>query len=753
MDFQIFQVLAMRRKGFLIQQAALAGFWVLLGAVLLAVPGQTSWPLALMLIIALLATLLLNTVRVWWLSSQVRRDRVLEGMLSYSPVLLWSFDPHGIVTRFHGRESILGDLSAAAVLNTDIRGHFSARSSFRESIERALKGESLTAFHELDRCYSRHHFRPFWSRTGALAGVDCVSVDITRERRLLDRVAVAQKLFDHAGDALVVADSRRRILTVNPAFTEVTRFPANEIIGLKLSFPTVEALGVHFYRTILRTLRAGNPWRGEIAARQKDGNAFAAVMTLVPIGNRRGDIVYYLAFLGNAAVLEESQDELRYLANHDALTGLPNRRLFLDRLNQAIRRARRWSRKLAIYFLDLDHFKTVNDTHGHAVGDVLLKEVAARLRRVVRESDTVARFAGDEFTILTEEVESDEQIHTIAEKILELFHEPFLIEGHTIHSGTSIGVATFPTDGAEAQELLKAADLAMYRAKEEGRGRYHAYSQHRYLIDHQERQMARVDLASALEGQELSLVYQPIVSIDCGEVIGCEALLRWNHRRYGVLLPGDFIAIAEEAGLMPSFGDWVLRTACSQILSWQQRGHPLTALSINLSRDQLCDPHFAQRLLAILTETGFAPAQLVLEMKENVVLECLENVTGLINTLSPHGIRFSIDDFGTGTSAYSYLKSLPVHLLKIDHRILNESRQPVGNDGFIRAMVSLADLMGLEVVVGGIEREPQERFLRELGCDLGQGYLYGHPLDADDFASLLTASSGGASPETRPSLH
>lgn len=743
----------MKRKGFLIQQAALAGFWVLLGAVLLIVPGQMGLSVVLILLLALPLTLLLNTVRVRWLSSHARRERVLEGMLSYSPVLLWSLDAQGIVTRFHGRESILGGkLDATRILNTDIRQHVTD-SSFRDSIDRAVKGESLTTFHEIGGGYSRHHFRPFWSPTGALAGVDCISVDITRERRLLDRVALAQKLFDHAGDALVVADSRRRILTVNPAFTEVTRFPADEIIGLKLSFPTVETHGVAFYRNILRTLRAGNPWRGDIAARQKDGRIFAAVMTVVPVGNRRDEIVYYLAFLGNAAVLEESQDELRYLANHDALTGLPNRRLFLDRLNQAIRRARRWGRKLAIYFLDLDHFKNVNDTHGHGVGDVLLQEVAVRLRRVVRESDTVARFAGDEFTILTEEVESDEQIHTIAEKILELFHEPFLIEGHTIHSGTSIGVATFPLDGSEAQELLKSADLAMYRAKERGRGRYHASSQHRYLLDHHERQRARVDLTSALEAQELSLAYQPIVSIDCGEVIGCEALLRWNHRRYGMLLPGDFMVIAEEAGLMLSFGDWVLQTACSQILSWQEQGYPLTLLSINLARDQLCDAGFGARLLTILATTGFAPAQLVLEMKENVVLEHLEAVTRLINTLSPHGIRFSIDDFGTGTSAYSYLKSLPVHLLKIDHRILNESRQPIGNDGFIRAMVSLADLMNLEVVVGGIEREPQERFLRELGCDLGQGYLYGHPLPAEDFTNLLTASSGGERPDERPPLH
>lgn len=740
----------MKRKGFLIQQAALVSLWLLAGGIV-ALLGRLSLWLTVLLSVGLALTLMLNAARMWWLSSRFRRDRVLESMLSYSPALLWAFNADGIVTRVHGQESILG---GEGILKTDIRQHFRQHAAFVESIDRALNGESLTVFHEIGPSCSRHHLRPFWSRTGQLSGVDCVSVDVTRERRLLDRVALAQKLFDHAGDALVVANGKRRILMVNPAFTEVTRFPAEEVVGLKLSFPTVQDQGVRFYRSLLRTLRAGLAWRGEIAARQKDGDAFTAVMTLIPVGNRRDELVYYLAFLGNAAVLEESQEELRYLANHDSLTGLPNRRLFLDRLNHAIRRARRWGRKLAIYFLDLDHFKSVNDQFGHAVGDVLLKEVAARLRKVVRESDTVARFAGDEFTILTEEVESDEQVHTIAEKILELFHEPFLIEEHTIHSGTSIGIATFPADGDEAADLLKAADLAMYRAKEEGRGQYHAYSQHRYLIDQKERQLARVELASALEDSALSLVYQPIVSIACGTIIGCEALLRWNHQQHGMLLPGDFIAIAEEEGLMPRFGDWVLRTACEQWLGWQKNGHSsLVILSINLSEDQVNDADFAPRLLAILEDTRFAPDQLVLEIKEGIVLDYLEETTQLIQHLSSHGIRFSIDDFGTGTSAYSYLNSLPVHLLKIDHHALHEPRQAVGNDSFIRAMVSLADLMGLQVVVGGIERKSQECFLQELGCAVGQGFLYGHPLRADDFADLLTASSGRSDTEQEPSLH
>lgn len=739
----------MKWKGFFIQQAALVSLWLLAGSVL-ALLGRLSLWLTMLLLIGLVISLMLNAFRVWWLSSRVRRDRVLESMLSYSPVLLWAFDADGIVTRVHGRESILG---GAVAPKSDIREHFQQHPAFLESIDRARKGESLTAFHEIGQSCSRHHFRPFWSRTGQLGGVECVSIDVTRERQLLDRVALAQKLFDHVGDALVVADSRRRILMINPAFSEVTRFPADEIIGLKLSFPTVKEQGVRFYRSVLRTLRSGQAWRGEIAARRKDGNAFAAVMTLIPVGNSCDELIYYLAFLGNAATLEESQEELRYLANHDSLTGLPNRRLFLDRLNHAIRRARRWGRQLAICFLDLDHFKSVNDQYGHAVGDSLLKEVAARLRKVVRESDTVARLSGDEFTILTEEVESEEQIHTIAEKILELFHEPFLIEGHTIHSGTSIGIATFPADGDEALELLKAADLAMYRAKEDGRGQYHAYSQHRYLVDQKERQLARVELSSALEDESLALTYQPIVSIACGTIIGCEALLRWNHQQHGMLLAGDFLAIAEEAGLMPAFGDWVLRTACEQWLAWRQRGHPLMILSVNLSADQVNDADFAARLLSILEETQFAPDQLVLEIREGIVLDHLDETTQLLRLLSSHGIRFSIDDFGTGTSAYSYLKSLPVHLLKIDHHSFNESRQAAGNDSFIRAMVSLAELMGLQVVVAGIERKSQECFLQELGCPLGQGFLYGHPLSAEDFSDLLTASSGRPETERQPVLY
>lgn len=735
----------MWRKGFLTQQAALLTLW-LLGVVTAVWQGWISSPLPPAVYVALVAVLGTHAALAWRISSRTQRAPVLENMLTYSPVLLWAFDVGGIVTRFHGQGSLVGALNADTVPGQDIRLFLEGHPEFLQSLDRALNGESLTVFHKVGTHHGRHHLRPFHSKDGALSGVECVSIDITRERHLQNQAALAQKLFEHAGDALVVADGKRRIVAANPSFCEVTRFPASEIIGLKLGFPAVEKQRVGYYRSMLRTLRTGQPWQGEIVAQQKNGNAFAAVMTLMPIINYRGEIAYYLAFLADAAVLEESRDELRYLANHDALTTLPNRRLFLDRLNQAIRRARRWGRKLSVYFLDLDHFKAVNDTHGHAVGDVLLKEVAYRLRDVVRESDTVARLAGDEFTILAEEMESDEQIHTMAEKILELFREPFEIEGHTIRSGTSIGVATYPADGEDALALLKAADLAMYRAKEEGRGRYHAYSRHRYLIDQAEQRLARVELASALKEGALALVYQPIVSINRAAIIGCEALLRWNHPRHGVLLPGDFITIAEEVGLMPGFGDWVLRTACEQVLEWQQRGYSLTMLAVNLSRGQLADRGLASRFLAILEESGFAPDRLVLEIREGTVLDCLDDMARLIEQLSPHGIRFAIDGFGTGNSAYSYLKSLPVSLLKIDHRILSEARQTAGNEGFIRATASLADLMGLQVIVEGVEREPQERFVRELGCDLGQGYLYGHPLCADDFSALLAASLGGPEP-------
>lgn len=739
MDFQTVQVLAMWQKGFLLQQAVLGALWLTLAAALAWLNLLNAW-FAVLLLIGVLASLGLNRLLHWWLDSDLRRHLVLEGMLSSSSILIWTVDAEGVIGSFYGYTVIFGALNEGGAVGRKVHEYFADHSSFLADIERALRGESVTVSHEINGRYCRHHLRSQTSQSGRPNGVLCVSIDLTREPRLIRQVELAQKVFDHTHDAVAVADDRRRILMVNSAFCEITQFSSDEVVGLKLSFPPMENQGLRFYREIWRTLRAGHIWRGEVTARRKDEEAFAAKMTLVPITDRSGKVCNYLTFLAGATLRRESQDELRYLVNHDPLTGLPNRRLFLDRLNQAIRRARRSGRKLAIYFMDLDHFKAVNDNYGHQAGDVLLKEVADRLLDVVRESDTVARFAGDEFTLIAEDIDDDEQVVKIADKILESFHVPFQIDGHTVHSGASIGIAIYPEEGEDALALVKAADVAMYSAKEDGRGRYHLSSQHRYFDDLAERLTTRNDLGRALKQQQLSLVYQPIVSIDRGEVIGCEALLRWHHHRYGVLPASEFIAIAEEAGLMPQFGDWVLKTACTQLRVWHDQGYSLGILSVNLSHDQLSDTDFPARLLAILDEARFAPTSLILEIAEGVVLNHLKETSSLVETLSSEGIRFSIDDFGTGTSTYTYLKSLPVHLLKIDHRILNETRQTTGNEGFIRAVISLADLMGMQVMAEGIEREPQERFLREAGCNLGQGYLYGRPVDAESFALLLAAN-------------
>ncbi len=726
----------MRRKGFLLQQMAMAAPWVVV-ALLLLVIDRLSLVSALLLLGGLIVSLVINGLLRWWQDSTARREYVLEGLLSSSPVMVWSFDSNGVVTGFRGRPRQLGKLSEDDAVGRDVSDCFADSPDFLDDIARALSGERLTVFRELGGRYYRHHLRPTGLRDGQLDGVQCVSVDLTREQHLINRVELAQKIFDHSGDAVVVADRRRHILMVNPAFSEITRFSTDDVVGIRLSLPPLQSQGLGFYREIWRTLKAGHVWRGDISARRKDGEVFSARMTLVPVRSRGGNIMYYLAFLAGVAAVPESQEELRYLANHDSLTGLPNRRLFLDRLNQAIRRARRSDRRLAIYFMDLDRFKEVNDSFGHQTGDLLLREVAERLRDIVRESDTVARFAGDEFTIIAEDVGDDERVARVADKILECFHTPFRLDGHEVQSATSIGIAVFPDDGASPLELLKSADMAMYRAKEGGRGRYFMCSQQRYLEDGDELQATRVDLGHALEQDQLTLVYQPIVSIDQGSVIGCEALLRWNHSQHGLLPAGEFISLAEQDGLITSFGDWVLRTACSQLRYWQDEGFDLRVLSVNLSRVQVADPAFPARLTTILKETRLDPRCLVLEIAESVVLDNLDETAGLVATLSARGIRFSIDDFGTGTSAYTYLKSLPVHLLKIDHRILNEARQTSGNEGFIRAMVSLADLMGMEIIAEGVEREPQEQFLRNLGCNMGQGYLYGRPVDAEHFVALL----------------
>jgi diguanylate cyclase (GGDEF)-like protein/PAS domain S-box-containing protein len=430
------------------------------------------------------------------------------------------------------------------------------------------------------------------------------------------------------------------------------------------------------------------------------------------------------------------EEHIGFLANHDALTNLANRNLLSDRIGQAILHARREGRMLALLFLDLDRFKDVNDCFGHSVGDALLMAVAERLRKLVREDDTVARQGGDEFIILFTHFQHQQDIVNVAAKLIKAFSEPFLIDGHELHMSASIGATVFPGDGDDAQTLLRNADTAMYRAKEENGNAFQFYSQ-----EMSERAIERSLLENALrqatDRGEFEVFYQPQVDIATGRILGVEALLRWHRPEFGLIPPARFVPLAEETGLIVPIGEWVLRTACAQNKAWQDAGLPPCCLSVNLSARQFKQPDLAGMVGTVLKETGLEPQYLDLELTESLVMSGAEQFINKLQELSSMGVRLSIDDFGTGYSSLSYLKRFPINTLKIDQSFVRDIVTDVDDAAITRSIISLGHSLNLKVIAEGVETGAQLAYLRRHGCDEMQGYLFSRPVSADEFAQML----------------
>ncbi|MFO0752789.1 MAG: EAL domain-containing protein, partial [Thermodesulfovibrionales bacterium] len=430
------------------------------------------------------------------------------------------------------------------------------------------------------------------------------------------------------------------------------------------------------------------------------------------------------------------EDAIRYQANHDLLTGLPNRVLFTELLLRGIAQAGRNRKRLAVLFLDLDRFKNINDTLGHSAGDQLLKEVAVRLLHPVRESDTVARIGGDEFVLLLPDITHSQDVDTIVEKIMTAFKTPFFIAGNEVHISTSIGVSVYPDAGEYAEELVKNADIAMYHAKEQGRSNYQFYSPE-MNIRTLERMILENSLRQTLDRGELVVYYQPQVETATCRIVSAEALVRWQHPDLGLLNPLQFIPIAEETGLIMSLDEWVLRTACAQLREWQEEGCPAIGITVNLSARQFHMTGLAELLFRILRETGLDPSCLWLEITEGIAMKDVGYTLQTLAKLTAGGIRFSLDDFGTGYSSLSYLKRLPVRKVKIDKSFVTHLAESKDDRAIITAVITLAHSLHMEVIAEGVETGDQMDILRAAGCDEIQGFLFGKPVPAEEFRKLL----------------
>lgn len=439
---------------------------------------------------------------------------------------------------------------------------------------------------------------------------------------------------------------------------------------------------------------------------------------------------------GSLKALGEQKEALRHMAHHDALTGLPNRVLLLDRMGHMIERARRNHNKAVVLFIDLDRFKEVNDSLGHSKGDDLLIAVSRRLMTHKRGEDTIARLGGDEFVVLLEEVNSTDAIAPIAEKLIHSMEQPIEIDGNTIYITTSIGISIYPDDAIDAEALLRNADSAMYRAKSEGRNTYHFYSEE-MTRNALERVVMESELRHALEREEFRLHYQPQYALQSGELIGLEALIRWQHPQHGLMPPGQFLPLAEETGLIQSIGEWVLHEGCRQVVAWHEQGLDPGRVAINLADRQLQFEHLPSVIEGILRETGCRPEWLELEVTEGFLMRDPTHSIGVLQRFREMGIRLSIDDFGTGYSSLAYLKQLPIDQLKIDQSFVRDIPLDPDDMAITRAIIALAKEMALSVLAEGVETAEQEAFLQEEQCDGVQGYLYARPLAPEQVVELL----------------
>ncbi|QDZ27703.1 EAL domain-containing protein [Noviherbaspirillum sp. UKPF54] len=560
-----------------------------------------------------------------------------------------------------------------------------------------------------------------------------------QRRKVEDNLRKLSRAVEQSASAVMITDRHGVIEYVNPWFTKINGYSADEIIGKTPHLLSSQETHPETYKRMWDTLKSGKEWTGELHNTKKNGELYWCLETISPLKNEDGEITHYVAVTEDISERKQNEQTIRNLAFHDPLTGLPNRRLFNDRLQQAIVARQRKDTPFALMLLDLDRFKTVNDTLGHDVGDALLKAVAARLTSGVRQGDTLARMGGDEFALLSVDIAQPEDTAHIAGKLVDALKAPFQLYGHELYVTGSVGVTLFPSDAADGDALIRNADIALYRAKDIGRNNFQFFTEDMNSAIMQRLQLEN-SMRSAIERNEFMLYFQPQVDIVSGRISGTEALIRWCHPTLGTVSPAKFIPLAEETGMIVQIGEWVLRTACAQAKAWQRAGTPMR-VAVNLSARQFLHGDLAETIEGILEELQLPPALLEVELTEGILMEDTSQTGAILARLHRMGVQISIDDFGTGYSSLSYLKRLPIQVLKIDQSFVRDIHTDPDDRAIVTAVIALAHSMRLEVVAEGVETREQLSFLREYGCDVMQGYLFSKPVTGDDVLALLAADS------------
>ncbi|MEM1190396.1 MAG: EAL domain-containing protein [Pseudomonadota bacterium] len=622
--------------------------------------------------------------------------------------------------------------------------HVDDREATRAQLKNLSCGIKTLAFE--NRCRHRDGGWRLIAWSTAIAENDLhiygAGMDITAQRAAEQRLSKAAAVFDSSGEGILVTDNEGYIREVNDAFSQITGYAREDAIG---EHTRLLRSGQHddaFYGAMWNAITERGVWRGEIWNRRKSGEVFPELLTITRIDGAEGGFV---AVFTDISKMKETEEHLMQLAHYDQLTGLPNRYLITERLSQALRRARRHSRRVAVVFLDLDCFKNVNDSLGHAAGDQLITSVAQRLNNALRDEDNIGRIGGDEFLIVIEELPAARDMTTIAEKLVNELREPIDLHGRSITVGASLGISLYPDDGSTAETLMSHADAAMYSAKEQGRDTFRFYSQ-RMTQNAFQHVLLDTALREAISNNELRLVFQAQRNLDDGSVEGLEALLRWRHSTLGMVPPSQFIPHAESTGLIFGIGRWVLEQACVQAARWHAENLDFGRITVNISATQFRDEDFLGSVTRALDASGLAPEHLELEITESMLGREPEALIEKMLTLRNIGVCFAIDDFGTGYSSLRYLQHMPIDRFKLDRSIVRDVISSSTDRSIAAAAIALGDAMGVPVIAEGIETEAQAQCVIDLGCAQAQGDYYGKPLSDEAMRAWL--QDRASEPET-----
>jgi diguanylate cyclase (GGDEF)-like protein/PAS domain S-box-containing protein len=619
------------------------------------------------------------------------------------------------------------------------------RPAFDEMVAAVFRGETRHLIYDMIGLEGRRLTLettsvPLWETTGAPPAVGSllgVTRDVTERKRDEERLKRAAAVFSSSREGFVITNDKGEVEEINEAFTAITGYERPEAIGQNMRFLRSGRHDHAFYQEMWQELVRTGQWQGEIWNRRKDGTIFPEWLSISVVRGERSRVAGYVGVFNDISTLKATEERLEHLARHDPLTDLPNRLLLMSYLSQAVSRSRRSGRSGAVLFLDLDRFKNVNDSLGHAVGDEILQSTARLLRKRLREGDLVARLGGDEFIVLLEDIDGPQAAAAVAIDLIDGFRQPFLLgSGREVYVGLSVGISVFPADGDRTEVLIQNADAALYAAKERGRSTFRFYSE-ALTVAANERLALESELRRGLALDQFLLHYQPVIRLADGRIEGVEALLRWQSPERGLVMPSSFIGVTEDTGLIVPLGEEVLRRACRQMRSWLDAGLPFGTMAVNVSPRQLLQQDLELRVEAILAETGLEAGYLELEITESAIMEQGAEAEARLAALKSIGVRLAIDDFGTGYSSLSHLRRFPIDTFKIDRSFIGNMPDDRTQREIVLTIISLARQLGLHVVAEGVETERQVAFLREIACDSAQGHFFSPPVPADRIAEIV----------------